>query len=589
MLRRSTLATEQGNDQVRYEPDDPCPLAISVIAGFQGVLLVLTPMVTAVTTTALVAGQSEDYLIWAAFVAFLICGVITALQAGRVWRFGTGHVLLTAASVSLIVVSVPALAAGGPGLLSAVIVAGSLSQFALSAWMPLLRRIITPVVTGTALMLLAATVIPIAAGRVISLSGDDASFSGPVVALITVVVLAALGLRVSGGWRLWVPLIAIGMGCIAAIPFGLYDFQLVAQAPWVGIPGVWFPDFEAPEVSAFVALLPMAVIVVMINGIKNMGDSVVVQRLSRRDPPATDYRLVQGSLNANGLGVLLSGLAGSPPTTINSATSGSLVSLTGVASRKVGYVAGIILIALAFSPKLTAALLIIPGPVMGAYLLAVMGTYVVEGIRTVSQEGLDQKKALMVGLAFSFGVALENSDIIANLPGSGWLQFLNNGLTAGTAAVVLMTWLAELTGPKARRLQARLDQDALPEIDAFLLDIAAGNRWDDSATQRLRAVGEETLWSLLQTGDDKSDAPRRLTVVARPGNGEVELEFFSSLEGQNLQDRLAYLSGEEPQENEASFRLLHNYAQSVRHQKYHGIDIVRVVVAADSGRGVGIA
>ena len=154
------MATEQGNDQVRYEPDEACPLAVSVIAGFQGVLLVLTPMVTAVTTTALVAGQSEDYLIWAAFAAFLICGVITALQAGRVWRFGTGHVLLTSASVSLIVVSVPALVAGGPGLLSVVIVAGALSQFALSAWLPLLSRIITPVVTGTALMLLAATVIP---------------------------------------------------------------------------------------------------------------------------------------------------------------------------------------------------------------------------------------------------------------------------------------------------------------------------------------------------------------------------------------------------------------------------------------------
>ena len=56
--------------------------------------------------------------------------------------------------------------------------------------------------------------------------------------------------------------------------------------------------------------------------------------------------------------------------------------------------AGIMLIALAFSPKLTAALLIIPGPVMGSYLLAVMGTYIVEGIRTVGQDGLDHKKAL---------------------------------------------------------------------------------------------------------------------------------------------------------------------------------------------------
>ena len=128
--------------------------------------------------------------------------------------------------------------------------------------------------------------------------------------------------------------------------------------------------------------------------------------------------------------------------------------------------------ALAFSPKLTAVLLIIPAPVMGAYLLVVMGTYVVEGIRTVQQEGLDQKKALMVGLAFSFGVALENSDIIATLTAGDWLLFLDNGLTAGTAAVVLTTWFAELTGPRSRRLQARLSESALPDIDGFLRGVA---------------------------------------------------------------------------------------------------------------------
>ena len=583
------MATHRGNDHIRYEPDERCPAAVSAIASFQGVLLVLTPMITAVTTTALVAGQSQDYLVWSAFSGLLICGLITALHAGRIWGFGSGHILLTAASVSLIVVSVPALVKGGPGLLAALVVAGALSQFALSVWLPLLRRIITPVVTGTALMLLAATVIPIAAGQVSSLPGDSPSYSGPVVAAITLAVLAVLGLRLAGAWRLWAPLVAIGAGSLAAIPFQLYSFDFVSNAPWVGLPGVWFPDFEAPEVSAFFSLLPLAIIVVVINGVKNMGDSVVVQRLSRRSPAATDYRLVQGSLNANGLGVLLSGLAGSPPTTINSAASGSLVSLTGVASRRVGYFAGAMLVALAFSPKLTAALLIIPAPVMGAYLIVVMGTYVVEGIRTVQQDGLDQKRALMVGLAFSLGVALDNSDFIANLPHGDWLQFLDNGLTAGTVAVVLMTWFAEMTNPRARRLRAQLSESALPDIDRFLRRIAERLNWDDGATQRLCAAGEEALWSLLeQRQEDGPGASWRLSIVARPGANTVELEFFSSLKGTNLQDRLAHMSDDAPQENEASFRLLAHYAQSVRHQRYHGIDIVRVLVASEPGRRVGI-
>ena len=48
----------------------------------------------------------------------------------------------------------------------------------------------------------------------------------------------------------------------------------------------------------------------------------------------------------------------------------------------------------------------------------------------------------------------------------------------------------------------------------------------------------------------------------------------------NLEDRLAYLSeqAETPEEHEISFRLLRHYASSVRHRKYHGIDIVAVQV-----------
>ena len=281
--------------------------------------------------------------------------------------------------MSLIIVGVPALQSGGPGLLSALLIFGALAQFALATWLPLLRRIITPVVTGTALMLLAATVIPIAAGRIVALPEGASTVPGVVVAATTLAVLAVLGLRLTGGWRLWSPLFAIGAGAFVAIPFGLYDFQRVLDAPWVGIPGTWFPDFETPEVDAFFALLPMVVIVVLINGVKNMGDSVVVQRISRREPRATDYRLVQGSLYANATGVLFSGIAGSPPTQPSTPPPAApLSALTGVASRNVGYIAGAMLVALAFSPQADRNPACHSRPGHGcAYLLVVMGTYVV--------------------------------------------------------------------------------------------------------------------------------------------------------------------------------------------------------------------
>ena len=449
------------------------------------------------------------------------------LQACRIWRIGTGHVLITAGSVSLLVVSVPALSAGGPAMLAGLCLAGAGAQFALSFWLPQMRRVITPVVSGAALILLATSVIPIATHRVGAVPAELPAFSGVVVAFVTLAFVAGLGLKLSGGWRLWTPIIGIVAGCAAAAPFGMYDFRLVSDSPWVGIPGTWFPDFEAPEINVFLALLPMAVIVMWINGIKNMGDSVVVQRLSRRQPQATDFRLVQGSLYANATGVLLSGAAGSPPTTINSATSGALISLTGVASRRVGLAAGIMLVALAFSPKITAVLLSIPGPVMGAYLLYLMGTYIVEGIQTGWQEGLDRGRGLILGLSLSVGIGLETSGILDGLPGSQWFGFLNNGLTSGTLMAVLMTWFIEAAGSRPKRLEVSLDDSSLSVVDAFLQDVAEGNGWDPDAAARLRAAGEESLWSLLHPGlgDDKIER-RKLTVVARSRNAKMELEFF---------------------------------------------------------------
>ena len=59
---------------------------------------------------------------------------------------------------------------------------------------------------------------------------------------------------------------------------------------------------------------------------------------------------------------------------------------------------------------------------------------------------------------------------------------------------------------------------------------------------------------------------------------------MSATEGENLEDRLAYM-GEAPEISdgrEISFRLLRHYASSVRHQKYHGVDIVTVRVDGPS-------
>ena len=60
----------------------------------------------------------------------------------------------------------------------------------------------------------------------------------------------------------------------------------------------------------------------------------------------------------------------------------------------------------------------------------------------------------------------------------------------------------------------------------------------------------------------------------------MELEFLAVLSDRNVEDQLSYLSetAEVPELDETSLRLLRRYATSVRHRKYHGVDIITMLV-----------
>ena len=576
------MSSSSSNEAIRYEADESCPPWVFIGVGLQGVIFALAPLVLIVAITARAGGQDESYLSWAVFASLVIAGALTALQASRFWRFGSGYVLIMGTTPNFVAISVLALTQGGPTLLASLIVVSSLAYLALGLWLPLLRRILTPAVSGTVLMLIAVAVLPISFDRVQEVPAGAPAIAGPVIAVVSLVVVVGLALRVSGAWRLWSPIIAIGVGCLVSVPFGAYDVQRLIDAPWVGVAHFGFEGFYLAPDASFWALLPLFVVVTLVCGIKNIGDNVAVQQASRRRPQATDFRRVQSSLNTNWLGILASGIAGTPPTTVYSSTSVSLANLTGVASRRVGYVVGASLVVLALFPKLPAILLTIPSPVMGAYLLVAIGLLFVEGVRTVIQAGLDYQKVIVVGIAFTLGAGLEHQTIFADLVGGAWGGLLDNGMLWGAVAAIGMTLFLDLTNPrKAARLHVKLDVSALPDIQEFVGMQAARLGWNEASTLRLNSVAEEALMSLVH--NDPEQPPQetpRLVIVARPDRGLVELEFMAVFDEANLEDRLAHLSDEEEglEEGDLSLRLLSHYASSVHHQKYHGLDIVTMRV-----------
>ena len=130
-----------------------------------------------------------------------------------------------------------------------------------------------------------------------------------------------------------------------------------------------FPGFDLTPGPEFWALLPTFAILTLVLGIKAISYGVIIQQSSQREPRTIDFRRVQGTVSANGVGMVLAGIVGTPPTLVYSSFSVSLINFTGVAARSVGYAMGVILLVLALFPKVRGVLLIIPSPVMGSLLL----------------------------------------------------------------------------------------------------------------------------------------------------------------------------------------------------------------------------
>ncbi len=576
---------EAGNDAVRYEPEEKPPPLVTVGSGLQAAMVIVAPVVLTVVIVARIADQPDSYITWGVFAALLVSGATTALQAIRVGRVGAGHVLIMGTSGAFIAVCVAAMVEGGPAMMAALIIVSSLFQFALAARLSLLRRIFTPVVSGTVIMLIAATVMPIVFGTLTDVPDGTSAAGAPIAAAATVVTVAALVLRAPPAWRLWSPILGIAVGCVAGAPFGLYDVQQVADAAWVGVPASSWPGIDVTPGTEFWALLPAFVVVTIVGAVETIGDGIAIQKVSRRRARATDFRVVQGALNADGVGNLLSGILGTLPNTTYS-SSVSIAEVTGVAARRVGVVIGVAFVVVAFFPKIAALIVAIPGPVAAAYITVLIGLLFVQGMQLIVRDGVDHRKAAVVGVSFWVGTGFQNQWIFPDLIEGGFLEvLLGNGMTAGTLVAVIMVAFLELTSSRRSQLNVALDAKALSALDQFLRAFAARARWDEASIERLTSAGEETLSIVTQEqAGTAAGASHRLAVTARLDGRQAEMEFVTFLEGENLEDRLTYLSDlpPVPDEHEVSYRLLWHYASDVRHQKYHGLDIVTVTVDAQA-------
>ena len=150
-------------------------------------------------------------------------------------------------------------------------------------------------------------------------------------------------------------------------------------------------------------------------------------------------------------------LLGSPPVSTFAQNVG-VISLTGVASRHVVALTGVLLVLAGLFPVLGALVVTIPQPVLGGAGLMMFAMIIAAGMQMLSQVEHNKRNGLIIAVSIGCGLAVSmRPELLSKLP-SVVQHIFGSGI--GTAAIVAV--LLNLVLPE-RPVEASDADDALPQ------------------------------------------------------------------------------------------------------------------------------
>jgi hypothetical protein len=260
------------------------------------------------------------------------------------------------------------------------------------------------------------------------LDADDTLLS--LVMLSIIVILSVWGNRRLKPYAVGISLIA---GLAAALFFGkVNSLSTLTQVDWFSSPRLLTPNFSLPP-----SMVGAIILTSILNQLDNLGGAVMVDKMTNSNWRRADLGVVTGAMRANGIGDLCGALFGALPT-LQSSQNIAITSISKSSSRYIGLAAGSALIAMAFFPKISALLMIIPAALQGTLGLYASIFLMTSGIEMISSRALDERSIFTVGLSIAAGIAVMTlPGLSQNLPAG--LQFIAESgfVTAGTLVLLL--------------------------------------------------------------------------------------------------------------------------------------------------------
>ena len=389
------------------DPNSMPPLGQAVPLGLQHVLAMfasnVTPSIIVAGAAGLAFGSAEQiYLIQ---MAMLFAGVATIFQTMGFGPVGARMPIMQGTSFAFVGVLAGISATQGLGVALTACIIGGLIHFALGSVIGRIRFLFPPLVTGLVILAIGLYLIPVgikyAAGGAADFQMAAESFGSLkhwTVALTVIVVALLFKFKTSGALSNAAILIGLLAGYAVAAMLGMVSLAGFQKASWVTSIQVLPYGFEF-SLGAVIAVT----LVSIVSAVETVGDaSATAKAGAGRD--ATDEEIA-GATYADGLGTAVAGVFGGLPNTSFSQNVG-IVGMTGVMSRHVVTIAGVILVVCGLLPKIGALIASMPLPVLGGGVIVMFGMVAAAGMNVLSEVKMTRRNMVIIAISLTAGLGL---------------------------------------------------------------------------------------------------------------------------------------------------------------------------------------
>lgn len=431
-------------DKLLYNLEDRPPLGMTLLLGMQHLLAALGGIIAVPLVIGSALGLDPSEMSALVSAALLVSGVVTFIQSRGLGPIGIRLPTVMGTSFTFVAaaIAIGKTDYGIAGILGSSLVA-SLVMIIGSFFMPQIRKLFPPVVTGTVVSMIGLSLLPVGIDWFAGGQVGSAGYASAGNLMMALFVLAVVIILVQWGRGIFASAaIVIGMitGYLVAIilekglgyELGLINFEPIQNADIFSMPkplqyGLAFP------ISGIIGM-SIAYLVTIVESSGNfLGLGVATKT------PVTGEHMKRGIL-CEGLGSALAAIMNTTPFSTFAQNIG-VISLTGVASRFVVAMTGILLVVAGLFPLFGALIVSIPLPVLGGAGLMMFAMIISAGVQMLGQVEQSKRNGLIVAVSLSLGLMVTMRPEVLNALPEFMQMIFKSGITVGSLTALILNLL----------------------------------------------------------------------------------------------------------------------------------------------------